>query len=54
MNTRKFPRTLNEAFPRGADYASAIERPRAPDVPVMAVCICIIVGLLALIGIGVV
>lgn len=54
MNTRKYPRTLNEAFPHGADYASAIERPRDPDVPVMAVCICIIVGLLALIGIGVV
>lgn len=30
MNTRSYPRTLNEAFPRTADYGCAIERTRAP------------------------
>ncbi len=31
MNTtRKFPRTLREAFPRDAQHAYAIERHRAP------------------------
>ena len=28
MNTRKFPRTRAEAFPTGAEYGCAIERPR--------------------------
>jgi len=28
MNTRQFPRTLNEAFPQTVDYASSIERSR--------------------------
>lgn len=27
MNTRTFPRTLNQAFPRTAEYGAAIERP---------------------------
>lgn len=27
MNNRKYPRTLNEAFPRTAEYACTIERP---------------------------
>jgi hypothetical protein len=31
MNTRKYPRTLNDAFPFGADYASAVTRPFARD-----------------------
>ena len=26
MNTRRFPRTMNEAFPRTAAYANAFER----------------------------
>ncbi len=26
MNTRRYPRTLNEAFPRTAEYGCAIER----------------------------
>lgn len=26
-NTRRYPRTLNEAFPRSPDYACAIEGP---------------------------
>lgn len=28
MNTRRYPRSLNEAFPHGAEYGAAIERPR--------------------------
>ena len=27
MNTRKYPRTMNEAFPRTAEYACAVDRP---------------------------
>lgn len=27
MNTRRHPRTLNEAFPHTADYAASVERP---------------------------
>lgn len=27
MNARKFARTTNEAFPHGAEYGCAIERP---------------------------
>ena len=27
-NTRRYPRTLNEAFPNSPDYACAIEGPR--------------------------
>jgi hypothetical protein len=27
MNSRKFPRTLDEAFPKTAEYGCAIERP---------------------------
>lgn len=52
MNTRKYPRTLNEAFPRTADYASAIERTRNPDVMVMKVAgwCAAALGLFMLIG----
>lgn len=31
MNTRTYPRTLNEAFPKTADYGCAIERRRPAD-----------------------
>jgi hypothetical protein len=27
MNTRKYPRTMNEAFPKTAEYACSIDRP---------------------------
>lgn len=27
MNTRRYPRTLNEAFPQTPEYASSVERP---------------------------
>ena len=31
MNTRQFPRTTNEAFPKTANYGCAIERTRPAD-----------------------
>lgn len=34
MNTRTFPRTMKEAFPRTAEYGAAIERP----APMFARC----------------
>jgi hypothetical protein len=27
LNTRRFPRTLNEAFPGSPEYAASVERP---------------------------
>jgi hypothetical protein len=27
MNTRKYPRTMNEAFPKTVEYACSIDRP---------------------------
>lgn len=30
MNTRRYPRTLREAFPRDADYAASVEHYRRP------------------------
>lgn len=27
MNTRKYPRTMQEAFPRTVEYACAVDRP---------------------------
>lgn len=32
-NTRRFSRTLNEAFPYGAEYGCAIERPARNPYP---------------------
>ncbi len=31
MNTRKYPRTLNEAFQHTADYACSVERAQHKD-----------------------
>jgi len=31
MTTRRYPRTLNEAFPTGTTYAASIERSRRRD-----------------------
>jgi hypothetical protein len=33
MNTRRYPRTLNEAFPHGPHYGCAIERPAPNRAP---------------------
>lgn len=41
MNTRSYPRTLNEAFPKTADYACAVERTRGESPAWWAAVICI-------------
>ena len=40
MNTRRYPRTMNEAFQRTAEYGCAIERPLTTgDKAVTVACI---------------
>lgn len=52
MQTRQYPRTLNEAFPNTADYASAIERTRGgyPRAWWIAMAICAILTAAAVWG----
>lgn len=53
MNTRKYPRTLNEAFPRTAEYACAIDRPTRYALrtwPRVIVAIVVCVGITMLVG----
>ena len=46
MNARKYPRTMAEAFPRGAEYGCAIERPMdSGDKLVMWACLLATVGM---------
>jgi hypothetical protein len=33
MNTRRFPRTLTEAFPNSTQYACSVERPARRPYP---------------------
>jgi hypothetical protein len=57
MNTRRYPRTLREAFPRDVDYACAVERPEparqvlrwAQRVAFAILAVGIAVGVIALI-----
>ena len=56
--TRTYPRTLNEAFPKTADYANAIEGPhqydRLPSADRIILKVCAVgfvaVAVMALIG----
>lgn len=32
MNTRRYPRSMREAFPFGPEYGCAIERPNTPRI----------------------
>lgn len=43
MNTRKFPRTMNEAFPHTADYACSVEAPyhRSDKIVIVASVVCL-------------
>jgi len=53
MNTRKYPRTINEAFPRTVEYASALERPARYSLrtwPRILVAIACCIGITMLIG----
>ena len=48
MNTaRKFPRTLNEAFPGGTTYAASIERTRRRDTSgwMIVAIVCFVLAL---------
>lgn len=49
LNTRRYPRTLDEAFPGGAAYGCALERPapRGERLAGVALAICIGVALAA-------
>jgi hypothetical protein len=49
MNTRRFPRTLDEAFPQSTRYACAVERPprRYPRTLWIALAAGLIAALLA-------
>ena len=49
MNTRKFPRTMNEAFPNTADYACSVEAPyhRSDKIVIVASVVCLF-GLVAI------
>lgn len=50
MNTRTYPRTLNQAFPKTADYAASIERSRPcprgywPAMLVIALVAALVIG----------
>lgn len=51
MNPRKYPRTMNEAFPRTVEYASAIERParyslRTWPRVILAIVCCVVITLM--------
>lgn len=48
MNTRRYSRTLNEAFPFGAEYGCAIERPAPNRAPRLLWAGIIALALLAL------
>jgi hypothetical protein len=54
MNTRKYPRTLREAF-QDADYACAVERPYSTrmdwqDRLVVAACIVALIAVIVVIA----
>ena len=46
MNTRTYPRTLNEAFPRTADYASSVTRFDRRDKADMTACAVAVVSMI--------
>jgi len=53
MNTRKFPRTMNEAFPFGPEYGCSITRYERFDghkyiVPTGIICLAILLVLFAI------
>lgn len=46
LNTRRFPRTLDQAFPFGADYGCAITRPDTRREWLAGVLLAIVIGVL--------
>ena len=45
MNTRKYPRTMDEAFPHGAEYGCAIERPETSGEKLAGIVLAIVIGI---------
>ena len=45
MNTRSYPRTLDEAFPRGMTYGCALERPDAAGERMAGVVLAVLIGI---------
>jgi hypothetical protein len=55
MNTRKYPRTLDEAFPFGARSGCAIEKPRRNEIYadyLLAIAIGIFFAVILFIGLS--
>jgi hypothetical protein len=44
MNTRKYPRTMDQAFPFGPQYACALERPSRHEAT-MGVLLAVVIGI---------
>lgn len=44
MNTRRYPRTLNEAFPHGVDYGCAIDRPETSGEKLAGVALAVAIS----------
>lgn len=44
MNTRRYPRTLAEAFPHGAEYGCAIEKPVTTGERILDVAFAVFIG----------
>ena len=45
MNTRKFSRTMNEAFPHGVDYGCAIERRDTAGDRMAGIVLAVVIGI---------
>jgi len=44
MNTRKYPRTLDEAYPFGPEYGCSIEHYKPGRIADIAVAIALVIG----------
>lgn len=53
MTTRRFPRTLHEAFPRDARHAYAIERHPSLNERIADVFLAVVIGVFAAISLAV-
>lgn len=52
MNTRRYPRTLQEAFPHSVEYACAVERPYdSQDRIVLKACAVAIVAVIVILAV---
>ena len=45
MNTRRYPRTMDEAFPRGMAYGCALERPDTAGERMAGVVLAVVIGI---------